>query len=81
MERVGAPFDEEWKQSPLVVFEIQGSPLKEPAVRALARTGCRTIEGDTRDSEASRKLIKISRMRGPADQAGLRKFRQTIVIG
>src|SRR6267378_1358333 len=68
MKRIGTPFDEEGEQAVFIVFEIEGFPLQEFAVRTLTRAGSRVVKRNVRLAQPRREFFEISGMRGPTDQ-------------
>ncbi len=80
MDSIGAPLDEEGEQAAAIVFQIQGFPLKEAAVGALARAGMWSIKRETGIAETNCELIQVAGMSGPADEARLAKFLESVVI-
>jgi len=80
MNRVGAPFDEERKKAGLIIVEIEGLPLEEAAIGALARAGSRTIESEASAAKTARELMEIAGMSGPAYEARLVEFSEGVKI-
>src|SRR5260370_18711226 len=68
VNRVRAPFDEERKQTALVILERKALPVKDFTVGALARTGSRPFKWNACLAQMRREFFKITRMRDPAHQ-------------
>ena len=80
VDGVGAPLDEKREKAGLIVLEIESLPLEEAAVGTLARAGIGAVESDVCIAKASRKLVQVAGMSGPANEARLDDLRQALVV-
>ncbi len=55
----------------MIIFEAEGLPVKDFAVRTLTRTGLWIFEFDSFCAQSRGKLVHIIAMRGPTDEAWL----------
>ena len=80
MSGTDAPFDEKRQNALLIVFQIQGFPLKHATIGTLSRTGSRTLELNAAAAEVSGELVNVARMRGPAYESRLGQLSQITYV-